>query len=125
MTIYDTYYHSDYVREYTYEDFEEITFDHTDMFILNPHKREMQLRKEYSLIYSTIMIAWCVYVVSSFFAAHSMEFRRTVNYYLDTYVYETDGEDSESGETRWGQQRYIYGAESYRKRMAELKRQKK
>ena len=42
------------------------------------------------------MIAWCVYIVSSFFAAHSMEFRRTVNYYLDTYVYETDGEDSES-----------------------------
>lgn len=100
MTMpYDTYYHSDYVREYTYEDFEEITFDHTDMFILNPHKREMQLRKEYSLIYSTIMIAWCVYVVSSFFAAHSMEFRRTVNYYLDSYVYETDGDNSDDSES--------------------------
>lgn len=80
---------------YTYDEFDEITFDHTNMFVLNPHKNEMQLRNEYSLLYSTFMIACCVFIVSGFLAENSIEYRRSVNYYVGSYIYDT-GEESDS-----------------------------
>lgn len=82
---------------YTYDEFDEITFDHTNMFVLNPHKNEMQLRNEYSLLYSTFMIACCVFIVSGFLAENSIEYRRSVNYYVGSYIYDT-GEESDSEE---------------------------
>ena len=77
-------------------DFEDYTFDHTNIFILNPNKREMELRGELFMLYTTIVLGFTGYLVSTFLANSSMDYRRAVNYYTGAYCYSTDESDSES-----------------------------
>jgi hypothetical protein len=83
-----------------YDEFEDYNFDHTDIFIFNHDKREIELRSELWLLYTTCVVGWTVYVVSTFLANSSMEYRRYVNRVFDTIVYDTETEmesdDSES-----------------------------
>ena len=79
-----------------YDEFEDYSFDHTDIFIFNHDKREIELRGDLWLLYTTCVVGWTVYVVSTFLANSSMEYRRYVNRFFDTIVYETEGEESES-----------------------------
>ena len=84
-----------------YDEFEDYKFDHTDIFIFNHDKREIELRSELWLLYTTCVVGWTVYVVSPFLANSSMEYRRYVNRVFDTIVYDTETEmesdDSDSG----------------------------
>lgn len=84
-----------------YDEFEDYNFDHTDIFIFNHDKREIELRSELWLLYTTCVVGWTVYVVSTFLANSSMEYRRYVNRVFDTIVYDTETEmesdDSDSG----------------------------
>ena len=77
-------------------DFEDYTFDHTNIFILNPNKREMELRGELFMLYTTIVLGFTGYLVSTFLANSSMDYRRAVNYYTGAYCYSTDESESES-----------------------------
>lgn len=77
-------------------DFEDYTFDHTNIFILNPNKREMELRGELFMLYTTIVLGFTGYLVSTFLANSSMDYRRAVNYYTGAYCYSTDESDSDS-----------------------------
>ena len=79
-----------------YDEFEDYAFDHTDIFIFNHDKREIELRSDLWLLYTTCVVGWTVYVVSTFLANSSMEYRRYVNRVFDTVVYDTEGEESES-----------------------------
>lgn len=79
-----------------YDEFEDYSFDHTDIFIFNHDKREIELRGDLWLLYTTCVVGWTVYVVSTFLANSSMEYRRYVNRFFDTIVYDTEGEESES-----------------------------
>jgi hypothetical protein len=82
-----------------YDEFEDYNFDHTDIFIFNHDKREIELRSELWLLYTTCVVGWTVFVVSTFLANSSMEYRRYVNRVFDTIVYDTETEmesDSES-----------------------------
>lgn len=79
-----------------YDEFEDYSFDHTDIFIFNHDKREIELRGDLWLLYTTCVVGWTVYVVSTFLANSSMEYRRYVNRFFDTIVYETEGEESDS-----------------------------
>ena len=84
---------------YNFDDFDDYTMDHTDIFIFNHDKREIELRGDLWLLYTTCVVGWTVYVVSTFLANSSMEYRRYVNRVFDTIVYETEGEESDSGES--------------------------
>lgn len=77
-------------------DFEDYSFDHTNIFILNPNKREMELRGELFMLYTTIVLGFTGYLVSTFLANSSMDYRRAVNYYTGAYCYSTDESDSDS-----------------------------
>ena len=79
-----------------YDEFEDYSFDHTDIFIFNHDKREIELRGDLWLLYTTCVVGWTVYVVSTFLANSSMEYRRYVNRFFDTIVYDTEGEESDS-----------------------------
>lgn len=79
-----------------YDEFEDYAFDHTDIFIFNHDKREIELRSDLWLLYTTCVVGWTVYVVSTFLANSSMEYRRYVNRFFDTVVYDTEGEEGES-----------------------------
>ena len=79
-----------------YDEFEDYSFDHTDIFIFNHDKREIELRGDLWLLYTTCVVGWTVYVVSTFLANSSMEYRRYVNRFFDTIVYDTEGEESNS-----------------------------
>jgi len=79
-----------------YDEFEDYSFDHTDIFIFNHDKREIELRSDLWFLYTTCVVGWTVYVVSTFLANSSMEYRRYVNRFFDTIVYDTEGEESES-----------------------------
>ena len=86
--------------DFEFDEFDDYTMDHTDIFIFNHDKREIELRSDIWFLYTTIVIGWTVYVVSTFLANSSMEYRRSVNRYLEAKVYETEGEsDSDSGES--------------------------
>ena len=86
--------------DFEFDEFDDYTMDHTDIFIFNHDKREIELRSDIWFLYTTIVIGWTVYVVSTFLANSSMEYRRYVNRYLEAKVYETEGEsDSDSGES--------------------------
>jgi hypothetical protein len=83
-----------------YDEFEDYNFDHTDIFIFNHDKREIELRSELWLLYTTCVVGWTVYVVSTFLANSSMEYRRYVNRVFDTIVYDTETEmESEASES--------------------------
>jgi hypothetical protein len=85
------------INEYEfYDEFEDYAFDHTDIFIFNHDKREIELRSDLWLLYTTCVVGWTVYVVSTFLANSSMEYRRYVNRVFDTVVYDTEGEESDS-----------------------------
>ena len=91
MTLpYDNYYN--YLDDNA---FDELTFDHTDIFILNPNTRQMELRSDLYFLYTTFWLAVSIYMVTTFLANSSMEYRRAVNYYSGAYLYSTDDEDSE------------------------------
>ena len=79
-----------------YDEFEDYSFDHTDIFIFNHDKREIELRGDLWLLYTTCVVGWTVYVVSTFLANSSMEYRRYVNRFFDTIVYDTEGEETDS-----------------------------
>lgn len=88
--------------DFEFDEFDDYTMDHTDIFIFNHDKREIELRSDLWFLYTTIVIGWTAYVVSTFLANSSMEYRRYVNRYLEAKVYETEGEsesDSDSGES--------------------------
>ena len=88
--------------DFEFDEFDDYTMDHTDIFIFNHDKREIELRSDIWFLYTTVVIGWTVYVVSTFLANSSMEYRRYVNRYLEAKVYETEGEsesDSDSGES--------------------------
>jgi hypothetical protein len=88
-----------------YDEFDDYTMDHTDIFIFNHDKREIELRSDLWFLYTTIVIGWTAYVVSTFLANSSMEYRRYVNRYLEAKVYETEGEsesDSDESESESG-----------------------
>ena len=59
-------------------------------------KLEIELRGDLWLLYTTCVVGWTVYVVSTFPTNSSMEYRRYVNRFFDTIVYETEGEESDS-----------------------------
>lgn len=76
-------------------DFEDYSFDHTNIFILNPNKGEMELRGELFMLYTTIVLGFTGYLVSTFLANSSVDYRRAVNYYTGAYCYSTDESESE------------------------------
>lgn len=82
--------------DFEFDEFDDYTMDHTDIFIFNHDKREIELRSDIWFLYTTVVIGWTVYVVSTFLANSSMEYRRYVNRYLEAKVYETEGESDES-----------------------------
>ena len=77
-------------------DFEDYSFDHTNIFILNPNKGEMELRGELFMLYTTIVLGFTGYLVSTFLANSSVDYRRAVNYYTGAYCYSTDESESDS-----------------------------
>jgi hypothetical protein len=48
------------------------------------------------MLYTTIVLGFTGYLVSTFLANSSMDYRRAVNYYTGAYCYSTDESDSES-----------------------------
>ena len=89
MTLpYDNYYN--YLDDNA---FDELTFDHTDIFILNPNTRQMELRSDLYFLYTTFWLAVSIYGVYTFLAkVHGADMQLII---AGAYLYSTDDEDSD------------------------------
>lgn len=73
-----------------YEDtskFNDYIFDHSNVFILNPRKNEMELRHDFMAMYIYLFVIFTIWFISYFLEISSPEYRR----YTDNLAYNRFG----------------------------------